>query len=73
MNDMSDEVQIQRGVRLGCVESLTILNLYAETSLRHNLLSIQSVSKLNGKLTTILDMLMTPQYQQGTEMNFQSL
>ena len=35
MNELSDEIRIHRGVRQGCVASLTLFNLYTENIFRH--------------------------------------
>ena len=35
MNELSEEIRIQRGVRKGCVASPTLFNLYTETFFRH--------------------------------------
>ena len=35
MNELSDEMRIQRGVRQGCVAYPTLFNLYTETIFRH--------------------------------------
>ena len=35
MNELSDEIRIQRGVRQGCVASPTLFNLYTERIFRH--------------------------------------
>ena len=35
MNELSEEIRIQRGVRQGCVASPTLFNLYTEIFLRH--------------------------------------
>ena len=32
MNELSDEIRIQRGVRQGCVASPTLFNLFTETT-----------------------------------------
>ena len=37
MNELSDEIRIQRGVRQGCVASPTLFNLYTKTIFRHNI------------------------------------
>ena len=54
MNDLPDEIRIERGVREGCVASPTIFNLYAE-----NILFNMKGVKLEANITTILDMQMT--------------
>ena len=35
MNELSDEIRIQRGVRQGCVATPTLFNLYTENIFRH--------------------------------------
>ena len=35
MNELSDDIRIQRGVRQGCVSSPTLFNLYTEKIFRH--------------------------------------
>ena len=35
INELSDEIRIQRWVRQGCVASPTLFNLYTETIFRH--------------------------------------
>ena len=35
MNELSDEIGVQRGVRQGCVASPTLVNLYTENIFRH--------------------------------------
>ena len=35
MNELSDDIRIQRGVRQGCVASPTLFNLYTEKIFRH--------------------------------------
>ena len=35
MNELSDEIRIQRGVRQGCVATPTLLNVYTDTIFRH--------------------------------------
>ena len=43
MNELSDEIRIQRGVRQGCVASPTIFNLYTEQIFRH-IINMQGVN-----------------------------
>ena len=38
INELSDEIRIQRGVRQGCVASPTLFNLYMEIIFRHHLI-----------------------------------
>ena len=35
MNELSDEISIQRGVREGCVAAPTLFNVYTENMFRH--------------------------------------
>ena len=56
INELSDEIRMQRVVRQGCVASPTLFNLYTEYIFRHI-----NVSTWEAQITTILDMLMTLQ------------
>ena len=43
MNELSDEIRIERGVRQGCVASPTLFNLYTDTIFRH-IINMKGVS-----------------------------
>ena len=60
MNVYSDEIRIQQGVRQGCVAFPTVFNLFTETIFRQ-IINMKGVN-IEGQITTIIAMLMTPLY-----------